>query len=41
MEETLRLRSNERLRECECIENNEDLERFEKLLQTDPTLKKP
>ena len=40
MQETLRLRPNERLREYECIENNEDLERFEKLLQTDPTLKK-
>ena len=41
MQETLRLRPNERLREYECIENNEDLERFEKLLQIDPTLKKP
>jgi hypothetical protein len=40
MQETLRLRPNERLREYECIENNEDLERFEKLLQIDPTLKK-
>jgi hypothetical protein len=30
---TLRLRPNERIREYECIENNEDLVRFEKLLQ--------
>ena len=35
--EIFRLRPNERLREYECIENNEDLLRFEKLLQTDPT----
>jgi hypothetical protein len=34
IEETLRLRPNERLREYECIENNNDtLQRFEKLLQ--------
>jgi len=39
--ETFRLRPNERLREYECIENNEDLARFEKLLQTDPALRKP
>jgi hypothetical protein len=39
--ETFRLRPNERLREYECIENNEDLLRFEKLLETDPTLRKP
>jgi hypothetical protein len=38
--ETFRLRPNERIREYECIENNEDLLRFEKLLQSDPTLKK-
>ena len=37
--EIFRLRPNERLREYECIENNEDLLRFEKLLQTDPALK--
>jgi hypothetical protein len=36
--EVFRLRPNERLREYECIENNEDLLRFERLLQTDPTL---
>ena len=40
-QETFRLRPNERLREYECIENNEDLQRFEKLLQTDPALKQP
>ena len=32
---TLRLRPGERIREYECIENNEDLQRFEKLLQTE------
>ena len=32
---TLRLRPGERIREYECIENNEDIQRFEKLLQTD------
>ena len=37
--EIFRLRPGERLREYECIENNEDLLRFEKLLQTDPALK--
>jgi hypothetical protein len=37
--EIFRLRPNERLREYECIENNEDLLRFEKLLQTDPALR--
>jgi len=35
-EETFRLRPNERIREYECIENNEDITRFEKLLQEDP-----
>lgn len=40
-QEVFRLRPNERLREYECIENNEDLLRFEKLLQTDPLYKKP
>ena len=39
-QEIFRLRPNERLREYECIENNEDLLRFEKLLQTDPLYKK-
>jgi len=39
--EIFRLRPNERLREYECIENNEDMVRFEKLLETDPALKKP
>jgi hypothetical protein len=39
-QELFRLRPNERIREYECIENNEDLLRFEKLLQTDPLYKK-
>jgi len=39
--ETFRLRPNERLREYECIENNEDLLRFEKLLQNESLFKKP
>jgi hypothetical protein len=34
--ETFRLRPNERLREYECIESNEDLLRFEQLLQETP-----
>jgi hypothetical protein len=34
--ETFRLRPNERLREYECIESNEDLLRFERLLQAAP-----
>ena len=38
--EIFRLRPMERLREYECIENNEDLLRFEKLLQTDPALRR-
>jgi len=37
---TLRLRPGERIREYECIENNEDILRWEKLLQTDPAFKK-
>jgi hypothetical protein len=37
--EIFRLRPNDRLREYECIENNEDLLRFEKLLQTDPAFR--
>jgi hypothetical protein len=36
LEETFRLRPNERIREYECIENNEDITRFEKLLKEDP-----
>ena len=36
MYEVFRLRPNERIREYECIENNEDIARFEKLLQQDP-----
>lgn len=36
MEETFRLRPNERLREYECIEDNEDIARFEKQLREDP-----
>jgi hypothetical protein len=39
--EIFRLRPNERLREYECIENNEDLQRFEKLLEIDPALRAP
>ena len=41
MEEIFRLRPNERLREYECIENNEDLQRFERLLEIDPALRAP
>jgi len=37
--EIFRLRPNERLREYECIENNEDLLRFERLLEIDPALR--
>jgi hypothetical protein len=33
---TLRLAPGERIREYECIENNEDLLRFEQILKTDP-----
>ena len=40
VEETLRLRPNERLREYECIENNEDLLRIEKLLQNEKVFRK-
>jgi hypothetical protein len=36
---TLRLRPGERIREYECIENNEDIQRFQKLLETE--FKKP
>jgi len=34
MQDTMRLRPNERLREYECIESNEDIGRFEELLKT-------
>jgi hypothetical protein len=37
MYETFRLRPNERIREYECIESNEDLVRFEQLLQDEPS----
>ena len=37
---TLRLRPGERIREYECIENNEDIQRFEKILQGEPLLPK-
>ena len=33
LRETLRLRPGERIREYECIESNEDLQRFERLLE--------
>ena len=39
--ERLRLRPNERLREYECIENNEDLLRIEKLLQNESVFRRP
>jgi len=35
----LRLLPKERIREYECIENNEDIQRWEKLLQNDPALR--
>jgi hypothetical protein len=37
---TLRLAPGERIREYECIENNEDLIRFEQILKTDPRYEK-
>src|SRR5687767_13734466 len=37
----LRLMPGERIREYECIEANEDIQRWEKLLQSDPALRKP
>jgi hypothetical protein len=40
MHEVFRLRPKERIREYECIENNEDIARFEKLLQQDPIYQK-
>jgi len=39
-QEIFRLRPHDRLREYECIENNEDLVRFEELLQRDPIYRK-
>jgi hypothetical protein len=39
--ETFRLRPDERIREYECIESNEDLVRFERLLQEQATEKNP
>ena len=39
--ETFRLRPGERIREYECIESNEDIVRFERLLQGEPTEKTP
>jgi hypothetical protein len=39
--ETFRLRPNERIREYECIESNEDLVRFQQLLQERPTETNP
>jgi hypothetical protein len=37
---TLRLAPGERIREYECIENNEDQLRFEQILKTDPHYEK-
>jgi hypothetical protein len=39
-QEIFRLRPGERIREYECIENNEDLLRFQELLETDPLYRK-
>ena len=39
--EIFRLRPNERIREYECIENNEDLQRIEKLLQNESVFIRP
>ena len=41
LQETFRLRPNDRLREYECIENNEDLVRLEKLMQTESIFRRP
>jgi hypothetical protein len=41
IEETFRLRPGERLREYECIENNEDLLRIERLLKDESVFKRP
>ena len=40
-EETFRLRPGERIREYECIENNEDLLRIERLLKDESVFKRP
>jgi hypothetical protein len=40
-EEIFRLRPGERIREYECIENNEDLLRIERLLQNESVFRKP
>jgi len=37
---TLRLAPRERIREYECIENNEDQLRFEQILKSDPLYQK-
>jgi hypothetical protein len=39
--ETFRLRPNERIREYECIESNEDLLRFEELLEDESVFREP
>jgi hypothetical protein len=39
-QEVFRLRPGERIREYECIENNEDLQRIERLLQNEAVFKK-
>src|SRR5688572_29374559 len=39
-QETFRLRPNERIREYECIENNEDLQRIERLLKDESIFRK-
>ena len=41
MQEILHLRPRERIREYECIENNEDLQRIEKLLQNESVFRVP
>jgi hypothetical protein len=40
-EEIFRLRPGERIREYECIENNEDLLRIERLLKDESVFKRP
>ena len=39
IQERFRLRPNDRIREYECIESNEDLQRIEKLLQNEPVFR--
>jgi hypothetical protein len=41
IEETFRLRPNERIREYECIESNEDIVRFENLLREEAAVQAP